>query len=154
MSYFDGVDGRRRSDPLKSLDIAPAQAPDWQLNRVVTAQDGAPEHAVRQNGVNASHYDEIRFAVTPMDADPTSNPAAAPGGTANPTVEVRVWSEQAQSFVPFPTALTKTGLGAGTPYVIDVPAANGSIVGCFVTNDPAGEVVAIAAQGYDKNPHK
>lgn len=149
MGYFDYEGGGRRSDPLKSLDTAPQRAPDWQLNRVVSAQDTVFNK--RTDGVNASHFDAVRFSVTPMTADPTKNPAAAPGGAANPTVEVRVWSEQAKAFVSFPTPLTKTGLGAGIPYIVDVPEANGSIVACFVTN-ALGGIAAIAAQGYDKNP--
>lgn len=151
MGYFDYVGGGRRSDPLKSLDISVPQSPDWQLSRVVTAQDSL--FTKKSDGVNTSHFDSVRFAVTPMDANPVKTPSAAPGGTANPNVEVRVWSEQAKAFVPFPTALTKTGLGAGSPYIIDVPEANGSIVACFVTNDPLGQFVAISVQGYDKNPH-
>jgi len=152
MGFYDYVGGGRRSGPLRSLDIAPQRAPDWALNRVVST--GPDVFTKRQDGVNGSHFDSIRFSVTPMTADPTKDPAAVAGGAANPSVEVRVWSEQAQAYVPFPTALTKTGLGAGVPYVVDVPDANGSIVACFVTNDPAGEFVAIAAQGYDKNPNK
>jgi hypothetical protein len=64
-----------------------------------------------------------------------------------------VWSEQAQLFLPFPTPLTHAGAGAGVPYIVDVPGANGAIVACLVTNAPGG-VVAISVQGYDKNPNK
>lgn len=145
-----GRDGRRRSNPLQSLDGAPAKAPDWQLSRVVTAQDAV--FTKRGDGVNSSSYEHIRFAVTPMDADPTEDPAAIQGGSANPNVQVRVWSEQADAFIPLPTDLTKSGVGVGVGYVIDVDNARGSIVGCFVTNDPAGEFVAIFSQGFAKDP--
>lgn len=152
MGYFDYVGGGRRSDPLKSKDAAPALAPDWQLNRVVSAQDVAPFTGQRASkGLNASHYEAIRFMVVPMDADPTINPSAAPGGAANPNVEVMVWSEQANTFVSLPTPITATGGGAGVAYMVDVPDANGSIIACMVTNAPGG-VVAISAQGYDRNP--
>lgn len=143
--YFDDVDGRRRSDPLASLNSSPAKAPDWQLSRVVTAQDAV--FTKRSDGVNAGGYSEIRFSVTPMTADPRTDPVAVTGGTGNPATEVRIWSEQAQAFVPLPTPITHAAGGAGVPYVIDVPNANGSILACFVTSAIAG-VVAIAAQGF------
>lgn len=152
MGYFDYVGGGRRSDPLRSLDIAPQRAPDWALNRVVTAQDVAP-HSLRSKGVNGSHFDSLRFAVTPMTADPTKDPAAVAGGAGNPAVEIMVWSEQAQLFLPFPSPLTHAAGGAGVPYIVEVPEANGSIVACLVTSAPGG-VVAISVQGYDKNPNK
>lgn len=139
-------DGRRRSDPLKSLDTAPAKAPDWQLSRVVSAQDTV--FTKRQDGVNAGGFSAVRFSVTPMTADPTRNSSAVLGGTQNPTTEIRVWSTQAKAFVPMSTPITHTGAGAGVPYVIDVPNANGSIVACFVTSAITG-VVAIAAQGFN-----
>jgi hypothetical protein len=139
-------DGRRRSNPLKSLSTSPAKAPDWQLSRVVTAQDTV--FTKRSSGVNAGGYLSVRFSVTPMTADPTTNPAAAPGGTVNPNTEIRVWSEEAAAFVPMSTPITHTGAGAGTPYVVDVPNANGSILACFVTSAVSG-FVAIAAQGFN-----
>lgn len=145
--YFDNMDGRRKSDPLKTTSTSPAQAPGWQLSRVVTAQDAT--FVNRGAGVNAAGFNSVRFAVTPMTADPTHDPSAVPGGTQNPSTEVRVWSEQAKAFVPLPTPITKTGAGAGAPYVVDVPNANGSILGCFVTSALTG-VVAIAAQGFSE----
>lgn len=144
--YFNDVDGRRQSDPLKTTSTSPAKAPGWQLVRVVTVQDSS--FIARGAGVNAAGYSSVRFAVTPMTADPTTDPSAAPGGTQNPSTEVRVWSELAKAFVPLPTPITKTGGGAGVPYVVDVPNANGSILGCFVTSALSG-VVAIAAQGFN-----
>lgn len=139
-------DGRRRSDPLKTLDTSPAKAPDWQLSRVVSAIDA--DFTKRSSGVNAGGFSSVRFSVTPMTADPTSDDDALPGGTQNPNTEVRVWSEIAKAFVAMPTPITHTGAGAGVPYVIDVPNANGSILACFVTSALAG-VVAIAAQGFN-----
>lgn len=148
MSYFDPADGRRRSDPLKSIDLAPAKAPDWQLNRVVATQDLT--FTDRNQGVNASQYKSLRFAIVPMDLDPTRDDAAVPGGGENPNVEARIWSEQAGAFIPFPTPITKTGAGAGTAYMLDVPNADGAIIGVFVTNAFAGsEFVAISSQGYE-----
>ncbi len=138
-------DGRRRSDPLRTLDTSPAKAPDWQLSRVVAAQDTV--FTKRQDGVNASEFSTVRFSVTPMTADPTSNSGAVPGGAANPATEIRVWSAQANAFVPMSTPITHTGAGAGVPYVIDAPNANGSILACFVTN-ALGGTAAIAAQGF------
>lgn len=140
------ADGRRRSDPLRNPGSSPAKAPDWQLSRVRSAQDTV--FTKRADGVNAGGYSSVRFAVTPMTADPTRDPAAIPGGTQNPNTEIRVWSEQAQAFVPMSTPITHTGAGAGTPYVVDVPNAEGSILACFVTSALTG-VVAIAAQGFN-----
>jgi hypothetical protein len=145
--YFDNTDGRRRTDPLKMTSTSPAQAPGWQLSRVVTAEDAAFDD--RGAGVNAAGYSSVRFSVTPMTADPTTDPSAAPGGTQDPSTEVRVWSEQAKAFVPLPTPITSVGAGAGAPYIVDVPNANGSILGCFVTSALTG-VVAIAAQGFSE----
>lgn len=144
--FFDqpGRDGRRKSDPLKSLDGAPARAPDWQLNRVITTQDIT--FVKRQDGVNCGQYKTIRFNVVPFAADPRTG--GAPGGTANPNVEARVWSEAAGAFVPFDTAITKSGAGAGVAYMVDVSNANGSIVGLFVVNALAA-VVAVYVQGHD-----
>lgn len=90
----------------------------------------------------------MRFAVVPMDADPTRSASAVPGGAENPNTEIRVWSEAAAAFVPMSTPITHTGAGAGVAYAVDVPNANGSIVACFVTNAIAG-VVAISAQGFN-----
>lgn len=140
------MDGRRRSNPLRNLGSSPAKAPDWQLSRVVSAQDTT--FVKRADGVNAGGYSSVRFSVTPMTADPTRNASAVAGGTQNPNTEIRVWSEQAQAFVPMSTPITHTGAGAGVPYVIDVPNANGSVLGCFVTSALTG-VVAIAAQGFN-----
>lgn len=147
MSYNENVDGRRKSDPLKTLQTSPARAPDWQLNRVASELDA--DFTKRSDGVNAGGYNAVRFAVTPMASDPSKDPAALTGGAANPSIEIRVWSEQAEAFVPMPGPLARAGAGAGEPYVFDVPNANGSIVGAFVTNDIAGEFVAISAQGYE-----
>lgn len=145
MTYFDNADGRRRSDSLKTISTSPAKAPDWQLNRVVAAED--VDFTKRSDGVNAGGYAAIRFSVTPMTEDPTQDPDAAPGGSGDPAVEIYVWSEQAETFVSLPIPITHTGAGGGVPYVVDVPAANGSIIACFATADPGG-VVAIAAQGF------
>jgi hypothetical protein len=147
MSYNDNADGRQKSDPLKTLHTSPAKAPDWQLSRVASELDA--DFTKRSDGVNAGGYNALRFAVTPMAADPSKDPAAVQGGTANPSIEVRIWSEQAKAFVPMPGPLARAGAGAGEPYVFDVPNANGSIVGVFVTNDIAGEFVAISAQGHE-----
>jgi len=145
MSYYDDADSRRRSRLLTTIDNAPAKAPDWQLHRVVTAVDAV--FNVRSRGVNAGGYSSIRFGVTPMTADPTTNPTAAPGGTGNPAVEVRIWSEQGKAFVPMTPPLIHAAGGVGVPYVVDVPNANGSIFGCFVTAGPG--VTAISAQGFN-----
>lgn len=141
-------DGRRRSDPLRNLGSSPAKAPDWQLSRVRNTGLAESVFTKRSDGVNAGGYSSVRFAVTPMTADPTRDPAAVPGGVENPNVEIRIWSEQAQAFVPMSTPITHTGAGAGTPYVVDVPNADGSILACFVTSALTG-VVAIAAQGFN-----
>ena len=59
MGYFDPRDGRRKSDPLKTLDGAPAAAPDWQLTRVVSAQDVA--FAKRTTTVHPLLFNGSRF---------------------------------------------------------------------------------------------
>jgi hypothetical protein len=146
MGYFDPRDGRRKSDPLRSLDRAPAYAPDWQLHRVTNAQDTV--FTEKKHGVNCGHYKSVRFAIVPYDNDPTRVPGATPGGSANPNVEVMIWSESAGEFLSFPTALTGTGVGAGDPYMVDVENANGAILFVAVTAAPGG-VVAISAQGYE-----
>lgn len=148
MSYFDNVDGRRQSNPLTTTDTAPAKAPDWQLSRVASAQDTVFNK--RSEGVNAGGYQMVRFSVTPMTADPRTDLDAVAGGAGNPATEIRVWSAQAKAFVAMSTPITHTGAGAGVPYVIDVPNANGSIVACFVTS-ALSAVVAIAAQGFSEN---
>lgn len=147
--YFGIRDGRRKSDPLRSKNTSPAKAPDWQLSRVLPASQAAETvFTKRADGVSAGEFQVVRFAVTPMTADPSKDASAVKGGSGNPNVEVRVWSEQAAAFVPMATALTKTGLGAGAAYVVDVANAYGSILACFVTNSPGG-VVAISAQGFN-----
>lgn len=144
--YFENMDGRRRSDPRRTLDTAPAKAPEWQLSRVVSAADAVFNK--RSDGVNAGGYSSVRFSVVPMAADPRTDPGAVVGGLANPATEIRVWSEQSRTFVPMSTPITHTAAGVGTPHMIDVPNASGSIVACFVTSTPGG-VVAISAQGYN-----
>lgn len=144
--YFQNMDGRRRSDPRRSLDTAPAKAPEWQLSRVVSAADAVFNK--RADGVNAGGYSSVRFSVVPMTADPRTDPAATVGGSGNPATEIRVWSEQSRTFVPMSTPITHAAAGAGIPHTIDVPNANGSILACFLTGAPGG-VVAISAQGYN-----
>jgi hypothetical protein len=145
LPYYNNVDGRRQSNPLKTLGSSPAQAPGWQLSRVVSAQDTT--FVARSAGVNCQGYQTVRFAITPMTADPRTNPAAAPGGSATVAAEVRIWSDIAKAFVALPTPITHTAGGAGVAYVMEVPNANGAILGCFVTN-ALGGVCAIAAQGF------
>lgn len=146
MGYFDPKDGRRRSDPLMSLDRAPACAPDWQLNRVVAAQDTV--FNVRNHGVNMGHYRAVRFSVVPYDKDPTKDPTALPGGSANPNVEVMIWSESAGKFLSLDNPITRSGAGAGVAYIVDVENANGSILLLSMTASPGG-IVAISSQAYE-----
>jgi len=147
MSYYN--DPTRAYIGLTTRGSSPAQAPEWQLSRVVTEQDAAFDE--RTAGVNCSGYRHVRFAVTPMQSDPTTDPDAEAGGTDNPDIEIRMWSPYAKAFVPWPgEALTITGAGAGEGYIVDVPNANGAIIGCFVTNAVSG-VVAIAVQGFNYN---
>lgn len=143
--YYSG-DRNRKWNPNTTIGGAIPNAPDWQLCRVVSDQDDA--FNARGVGVNASGFAQLRFAITPMQADPTTDPDAEPGGTADPAIEIRVWSSMARAFVPFAEPLVFSSAGAGEPYVIDVPNANGSIVGCFITNAITG-VVAIAVQGHN-----
>lgn len=145
MGYYDDRDGRRKSDPLRSINSSPTLAPDWQLYRVVSAQDSV--FTEKKYGINCGHYKKVRFSVVPFDDDPVQNPDAAPGGSANPSIEVMIWSDSAGEFLAFPTPLTKTGAGAGVAYIVDVENAYGSILFVAITAAPGG-VVAISAQGY------
>lgn len=110
-----------------TLYSAPAKNVDVPV-RVVKANDGASVFQNVYNGVNCQDYDFLRLFVVPYTANPTANDAAVPGGAANPTLTVMVWCEAAQTFVQFGTNLTKTGVGAGLPYSLDVPNAKGSII--------------------------
>ena len=145
--FFDqpGRDGRRRSDPLKDVDGSPAVAPDWQLNRIVSAQDAAV-FTDRSKGCNFGHYGKGRFKVEVYtDKTLTSQAATA----SNPNVEVQRWSESAGKFVQEHVPVQKTGVGAGLGYTFEVDASGGILI-CKVTNAPSGsEVIAIFAQGYD-----
>jgi len=145
MGYYDDRDGRRKSDPLKSINTSPANSPDWHLCRVVSAQDSVFDN--QKLGINCDNYKKVRFSVVPYDNDPTEVPSAAPGGTQNPDTEIMIWAAGAQKFLSFDTAITKTGVGAGTAYIVDVDNANGSILLPAITNAISG-VVAIFAQGY------
>lgn len=146
--FYDqpGRDGRRKSDPLKSINGSPAHAPEWQLHRVVSAQDA--DFATRAKGCNCSQYGRVRFSVVPYDADPTIADAAAPGGNANPNIEIRVWSEGAGAFVAMDTPKTKAGAGAGLAYTVEVDNADGAILMIAQTNGVAG-ISAIYVQGFD-----
>lgn len=143
-AYYEHRNSIARN-PDRELSATPAAAPGWSLQRVVTAQDADFERVGL--GVVTSEYEKLRFAITPMTADPTVNESAEPGGTVNPSIEIRIWSEPAKQFVPMHTPITRAGAGAGVPYVVDVPNANGATIGCFVTNAISG-VVTIAAQGF------
>lgn len=148
MGYFDPRDGRRKSNPMASLDRAPAHAPDWQLYRMVGAQDVAP-HADIRKGLNCGHYRAVRLSIVPYDKNPLLDPTAVPGGLANPNVEVFVWSESAQEFLSFDTPITAIGAGAGNAYMVDVENANGSMLFVALTNVIAGGFVAMSVQGYE-----
>lgn len=148
MGYFDPKDGRRRSDPLMSLDRAPACAPDWQLYRMILAQDVAPHTDIRK-GLNCGHYMKVRLAIVPWDKNPLVDPTAVRGGVANPNIEVFVWSEGAQRFLSFDTAITATGSGAGVAYTVDVENANGAILFVALTNVIASGAIAVSAQAYE-----
>jgi len=144
MSYYGNRNSIARN-PDRELSATPAAAPDWALNRVVTAQDA--DFARRGHGVAISEYEKLRFAVTPMTANPMTDESAEPGGAGNPSIEIMIWSEPAKRFVPMHTPITRAGAGAGVPFVVDVPNANGATIGCFVTNAISG-VVTIASQGF------
>lgn len=144
MSYYGNRNSIARN-PDRELSATPAAAPGWALQRVVRAQDADFKRV--GHGVVMSEYEKLRFAVTPMTEDPTTDESAEPGGSVNPSIEIRIWSEPAKQFVPMHDPITRAGAGAGVPFVVDVPNANGATIGCFVTNAISG-FVTIAAQGY------
>ena len=146
MGYYDPKDGRRTSNPMTSINSSPAQAPDWQLCRVVDAQDATFDE--KKMGVNCGTYQRVRFSVVPYDKDPTIDDTAVPGGTANPDIEVLIWSESAGAFLSFDDPIIKSGAGAGTAYMVDVENANGAILLLAITNALSGDIAAISVQGH------
>ena len=140
-----GRDGRRRSDPLKSVDKSPAVAPDWQLYRIV----GSPDPTVVTNeglALNAGHYNRLRVMVEPYTNRTLTSQA---GVASNPNVEIQYWSENAKEFVSPNPVIQKTGLGVGLGYTFDVEVHGGKLLVKLTNATNGSEVIAIYTQGYE-----
>ncbi len=77
-------------------------------------------------GIHTSHYQTALIQVVPA-------------GGADPTVEVRWWSEDASLFVKAHTALTRAGIGADIPYEFEI-SSQGRIMMVAVNVLAAGSV--------------
>jgi len=147
MSFYDqpGRDGRRKSDPLKTIVTNPALAPDLQLVRLVASDDDFMSQAVKSNGVNFGRFRTGCFQIVPLADDDLDSPSL---GTANVSVEMMAWCPLLGRFIHANPVATYTGLGAGIPYELEF-ASDGLIIMPSVTGTAGGtEVVAVYAAGY------
>jgi hypothetical protein len=148
MGFYDqpGRDGRRRSDPLRQLSTNPAMAPEWQLVRIVTADDDATSKGDRSNGVNFGNYRFGHFQIVPLATNDLVTPVA---GTADPAVELLVWCPILGAFISTSTKLEFAGLGAGVPFRISANVEGQIIMPSITSTESAPEVVAIYASGFN-----
>lgn len=111
-------------------------APKYQLYRdAVTAVDSLPVSDQKQ-GINMSGYKQAHVQIIPS-------------GGANPTVAVLWWSEAAGKFIQEHVPITKTGVGANTPYEFTVDARGRIMFVAFTTLASGSCQVAVA--GFDLN---
>jgi hypothetical protein len=113
---------------------SPDLAPEYSYHRVVTADDSAAP-TDKKLGMNMHAHEFANIQVIPS------------GATSNPAVEVLFWSDVAGKFIKQNTALTKTGLGAGTPYEFSFSCYS-RIIFVMVTGILGGENVKVLVSGF------
>lgn len=105
--------------------------PKYSPHRIdIAAADGAASSNER-DGLNFAGYDTACFQIVPSE-------------TADPSVEIMVWSEAAEKFISANPAASHSGLGAGVPFELTEVAA-GRKFWVRVTSLAAGTVSIYAA---------
>lgn len=115
MGFFDqpGVDGRRKSNPLRDPSNSPPKSPALQLWRHVTADDAAlvagalPD--VSRGGVNYKSYLGGVVHVVPRSGPSIDDD---PGGTSLVAVTLLEWNPALEAFVDAGTVVGTTAAGA------------------------------------------
>lgn len=97
----------------------PYPTPKYEQHRTVVSAVDSAAPTNKNEGVNFAGFDTALIQVVPT-------------GTADPSVEVMIWSEAAQSFISSAPKLEFSGLGADKAYEISVPA-HGRILWVGVT---------------------
>jgi len=119
----------------RSIDVTT----DFVLYKKVTEAPEAGPFITKEHGVN-SHAHE--YAVVDV----------APAAGGNPNVEVLFWSDRANggngAFVAENPQLTKTGLGADTPYQFSFPSLGRLFFVAVTGGLAAGQSAEISVSGY------
>lgn len=111
----------------------PLQAPFYARHRSgIDALDGTITERAR--GINMAQHAQAHVQVLPSSS-------------ANPTVEVLWWSEEASRFISENPVLTKAGAGADAPYEFTVDA-RGRIMFVAVTAGATGSI-EIMVSGFN-----
>jgi hypothetical protein len=111
----------------------PGRAPVFTLHRSVNVADGATDAPVDPAyGMNMADFDTAVIQVVPKV------------GTPAPAIEVLQWSSAAGKFIPYGTAKSHAGLGAGKPFVyecdVDFCIIWIRVTGTFSAGPPADQV--------------
>lgn len=145
-----GRDGRRKSDPLRNPQTGPTIAPEYHLNRLVTANDaaaGTGQLTTKAHGINCDAARYVGLIVTPLTTPAQIDEEAPALGSSTVVIEILFWNPILKRFVNEYPLVTFTG-GAGESFAYSFDAKGRH---CFVrvTGVAGGEAVAIHATTYD-----
>lgn len=134
---------------------SPKRAPEYNLIRVVTVADGAPDYKKKSNGCNFGSYLKACFQIVPIN---TATPGEVDGSvdlitgaTSAPTVVLRFWNDVLGMFVIHNPTIAPAALAAGVAFEMDFDAI-GRIVMAEVTGGvTGGQGVLIFASGIGHN---
>jgi hypothetical protein len=131
---------------------APKRAPEYNLVRLVTGNDGAAALRVRANGVNFGMYTKGCFQIVPLNAAaPGENLTASDfltGATSNPVLNVRFWNDELGMYLIHSPAIAITAQGAGVAFEFDVDVYGRQVMIEVASGVTGGQSVAIFAAGH------
>jgi hypothetical protein len=122
MGFFDqpGVDGRRKSNPLRDPSCSPLKSPKQQLWRHVIADDAAlvagALPAVTNGGANFNSYLSGVIHVIPRNGLTIDS---TPGGTSLVAVRLLEWSPGRNAFIDTGVTVGTTGAGLTASFTFD-----------------------------------
>lgn len=131
---------------------SPLRAPDYVLYRFISAQDGAPQLADQNQGINGRNYKWLNFQVVPVNVakrpigDDFSSVAAA--AVTNPSVRVRYWCNKMNAWIKTNPDVTFAGTGTGAAYEFSVQNNGRDVMIELTSAVTATEGVVIWCAGF------
>lgn len=126
---------------------SPTIAPQYALYRVVDVVDPAGILTNEGEGINMGHYETAHIQVVPIDQQGSVEGAGL--GSSDPDVDVLWWNDLLGRWVANNAAITRTGLGASTPYEFTVACGGRKMLVRVTSALTALQAVAIYVAGYD-----